>query len=255
MNNQDIQKEAHYDVYDYSTFWHGRNYEDLSDKVAIDRLLKKTTMRNRIIDVGGGLGRLVPCYIHLYKEAVLIDPSSVQLARTEKEIGERYPNLSFLQGTAEHLPYADGTIDTIVCVRVSHHIPDIAVAFAEYHRVLKSEGYLIMEIANKLHVKSRIKAMLKGKTKELHSAAPVSARQHSTDASIAFVNHNPKAIAQLLEKQGFEVITILSASNFRSGFLKKALPLSFLMFWERLLQRPLAGLWFGPSIYFFARKK
>lgn len=256
MDDQENSKpEAHYDAYDYSTFWGGRDYENLSDRMAVTRLLRIVTPHDYIIDVGGGLGRLVPCYIDAYQHAALIDPSSVQLKKTQEYIGETYPNLSFIQGTAERLPLPDQSVDTILCVRVSHHIPHIAVAFAEYHRVLRPGGYVIMEIANKLHVKSRMKAFFTGKGKELASDVPVAVRVKGDEGSIPFVNHNPKNIARLFTESGFEIVSILSASNFRSGFLKSHIPLSFLLSLERLLQGRLGSLWFGPSIYFLVRKE
>jgi ubiquinone/menaquinone biosynthesis C-methylase UbiE len=253
--NENLKTVPHYDFYDYSTFWSGRNYEDASDKIAVTALLKKTVSRNSIVDVGAGLGRLVPCYAHLFRQVTLVDPSSIQLKRTETEIGQTYPNVSFLQGTAEHLPLADESVDAIVCVRVSHHIPDIAVPVAEYRRVLAPGGYLIFEIANKINVKSRVRAFLKMKSKELNDQDPVSVKDKAPESSIAFVNHNPNTIAKILKKEGFEIVSIRSVSNFRWTLFKKIFPISWLLFFERMAQTLLAPAWFGPSIYFLARKK
>ncbi len=125
-----------YDSYDYSTFWQGRDYEDCSDNIAVSRFLKQTTMHRSIVDVGGGLGRLVPQYAGIYDTAVLLDPSGVQLEKTKFRIGAKYPNVSFVKGIAEELPFADGSVDTIVCIRVTHHIPNFSKPIEEYKPVL-----------------------------------------------------------------------------------------------------------------------
>lgn len=44
---------------------------------------------------------------------------------------------------AEALPFADGAFDLVIGHAILHHIPDLATAFAEFHRVLAPGGILI----------------------------------------------------------------------------------------------------------------
>ena len=231
------KKAAFYDNYNYNEFWKGRDYESESDNIAVLNFLKKTkTNNNCIIDVGGGLGRLVPIYIDLFKEAILLDPSIMQLEETKKRIGDKYPNLSFIRGISENIPLNNKSVDVIVCVRVSHHIPKIENTFLEYNRILSSGGYLIFDVANKIHLKARLKTFFnKQKRKELFNKEINEV--NSKNKEVPFVNHNPKEIIKDLEKLDFEIIKIRSVSNLRSGFLKKILPFKILVFIESCLQK------------------
>ncbi len=259
MENEKIQSEkkdvAYYDFYDYDTFWTDRQYEHKSEVITISNFLKKITVRGAIADVGGGLGRLAPYYAPKYKEATLLDPSGVQLNRTKERIGSEYPNLKFVQGVAEQMPFKDNSLDTIICVRISHHIPNFSQPILEFKRTLLPGGYLILEIANKLHVKAQFRALKSRKLKELNSPEYVSTGVKDKINNIAFGNHNPKTIKQDLEKSGFEIISVRSVSNFRSAFIKKVFPLPVVLFFERTLQAFLGKMLFGPSIFFLARKK
>ncbi len=246
-----------YDFYDYSTFWQGRDYESRADIIAFKKFLNKirhTIPHDCIIDVGGGLGRLTPHYAPHFTRPFLVDPSSVQLERSQKTTADAYPHVSFLQGTAENLPFPDASTDVVVCVRVSHHIPDMTKPIEEFSRVLKPGGYLILEIANKLHIKSRLRAYAKGGAKELHSLAPMPVRMYK-DTVTPFVNHHPQAIETELIQAGFDIVTRRSVSNLRSPLLKKIAPTCALVGAEYILQRMLAHWQFGPSVFFLARKK
>ena len=253
--NPEEKKAAFYDNYDYKEFWKGRDYESQADAIAVVNFLNKAhTEGHCVIDVGGGLGRLVPHYAHLFKEAVLIDPSVMQLKETKERLGRRYPNVSFIRGIAQHIPMDDNSVDVVVCVRVSHHIPEIAKAIAEYKRVLSTGGYVILDVANKLHMKSRVKALWnKERRQELKSHHPV--KVYGDEEEVPYVNHNPHAVIKQLKDHGFEIMSVRSVSNLRSRILKKLLPLSVLVFIERLVQSPLGKFYFGPSTFVLARKK
>ncbi len=246
-----------YDSYDYSTFWRGRDYEYHADIIALKKFLRKipaTAPHEYIIDVGAGLGRLVPYYAPHFAKAIFLDPSVMQLQRSQEALGKAYPHISFLQGTAQHIPLPDASADVIVCVRVSHHIPDFIKPIEEFARVLKPGGYLILEIANKIHMKSRVRAYMTGKQKELHSFVPAHVHMYK-DTMTPFVNHHPQAIKQDLQKAGFRVITHRSVSNLRSPLLKKIIPTFILIALEYVSQHMLVRWQFGPSVFFLAQKK
>ncbi len=51
---------------------------------------------------------------------------------------------TFLNGDAEHLPFADQTFDAVTCSNSFHHYPHQAAAVAEMHRVLRPGGRLMI---------------------------------------------------------------------------------------------------------------
>ena len=52
------------------------------------------------------------------------------------------PRLTFVQGDAESLPFADGSFDVVVNIESSHCYPDLACFLAEVRRVLRIGGTL-----------------------------------------------------------------------------------------------------------------
>lgn len=251
-----MKKRAFYDTYDYRGFWANRGYEDEADRLALNGLIGQvSTERCRLLDAGCGFGRNAPSYAPFWDEVVLLDPSQKTLNQAKKSL-EDYHNLQFILGQAESLPFPRESFDAVVCVRVFHHLPDPGPAIGEFGRVLKPNGFLILEFANKLHVKAVISSLLKGKWGPLWSPEPLDRRSEKSvrEGTIPFVNHHPERIVASLRKGGFEILDTLSVSNFRSSFMARVLPFRFLIWLEKVLQRPLGKFWFGPSLYILARK-
>jgi ubiquinone/menaquinone biosynthesis C-methylase UbiE len=242
-----------YDNYEYDSFWIGRNFENLADQMAVKRLIEKNDMpHGKIVDIGAGTGRMSFLYEEKWKELTLIDLSSIQLSTAKKRA--KYPDKTyFIQGVAEAIPLRENYCDTVICIRMFHYVNNPRLVISEIARVLSPGGHLILEIPNKIHIKSRIKALFyRNLRRELLSPEPKSIALK--DKSVIFVNHHPETIKKTLLSEGFEILDSLSVSNFRSAFFKKFIPLRVLLAMEKLIQRPLVGIWFGPSIYFLARK-
>jgi hypothetical protein len=73
--------------------------------------------------------------------------------------------------------------------------------------------------------------------------------------TLPFVNYHPDIIAELLEKEGFNIIEKRSVSNIRSPFAKKIFTTDMCLFIEKYVQRFLSFVNFGPSIFILAQKK
>lgn len=248
--------KAFYDLYDYRDFWRRRTYEDNADRQALTRLLGELpSPRSNLLDVGCGFGRNALIYAGLTRQATLVDPSAVNL-KTAGQYLKSAKNLKFVQARGEKLPFPGATFDTLICIRVLHHLPDPGKALGEFYRVLQPGGYLILEFANKLHAKARIKAALSGQWNRLSRPEPQDIRSESSKQArtIPFVNHHPETIIATLKKHGFLVSRILSVSNLRSPMARSSYLEPFLSTVEKLSQIPLAPIYFGPSIYVLARR-
>ena len=144
----------------------------------------------------------------------------------------------------------------VVIIRVMHHLKKLEESISVLSRIVKKGGYLILEYPNKRNWKAIIKEALQGNLtfpldifpKDLRSKKSVRLKK------LPFFNYHPDKIQSLLTAQGFSIIEKRSVSNLRSGPLKKALSIDTLLFLEKYLQRPLAFLSFGPSIFILARK-
>jgi hypothetical protein len=69
-----------------------------------------------------------------------------------------------------------------------------------------------------------------------------------------YVNHHPRTLIQKLSFAGLEVKQTLSVSNFRHPLAKSLVPHRALAAAERAVQQPLAGIHFGPSIFWLLEK-
>ena len=241
---------TNYDVFDYPAYWERRKYENQAEKIALKRLLGKITSKNSLVDIGGGFGRLADVYAPTFKTCLLFDSSEKLLKIAQGRLKE-YQNLKTKKGQAQNLPLANEKWDVVLMIRVIHHLPDLAKPLHEAYRVLKPQGYLILEFPNKIHLKSIIKAISKRKIGYLLSHIP---EDISSDQKISFNNYHPVHIKSLLLAHDFKIRETLSVSNFRNPLFKKIIPLKILLFLETLVQPLLAHFNFGPSIFILAQK-
>lgn len=250
--NNNTETPSFYDGYNYLDFWIDRQYEDSADKIAVSKLLSLIPGKvHKLIDVGSGIGRMVPVYDKKCEECVLLDSSVKQLEEAKRLISPRCA-VSTVIGSGKAIPFPNSSFNAALCVRMLHHITDPAKVIKEINRVLEPGGYFILEIPNKLHFKNLILSLFKRKHKNIFSEMTI---DHSRSAEdIDFLNHNPKTISKVLESNGLKILETLSVSNFRSPFLKDAVPTTILVYLERLVQKPFSHFFFGPSIYFLTRK-
>lgn len=237
--------------HNYLRYWDGREYEHAAEEIAIRRLLKGKHFRHAV-DVGGGYGRLCVLLEEYADHVTLAEPSQQQLD-IAKDFLKDHPEVDRKLMQADDLKFRDGTVDLLTLIRVMHHLPEPSTELGEIARVLSDDGIAIIELANYAHIRNRIKYFLKGKKLPVK---PVDIRSaaHKNKDEIPFVNHNPRTVISQFAHAGLVVETTLSVSNLRSTTLKKVLPRSLMVGTERLLQKPLAASYFGPSIFFLVRK-
>lgn len=247
------KKADYYDdpKFDYGAYWQGRDYEQAAEKMAIRRLLEGKHFRHAV-DIGGGYGRL-SIFLERYADRItLAEPSRQQLELAREHL-EGHAKIEHRLMQADELEFADGSIDLAVMIRVLHHVPDPSAEFAELARVLSREGYAVLEVANYLHARNRLKYFVH---RQKMPVSPVDIRttDEKNSDEVPFVNHNPKTVIRQLAHAGLKVERILSVSNLRSTRLKKIMPKSVMLAIEGILQPTLAHGYFGPSVFFLIRK-
>jgi ubiquinone/menaquinone biosynthesis C-methylase UbiE len=242
-----------YDDYDYSRYWRGREYEDLAEKRALIRFFKKIPSKKSLIDIGSGFGRFTKIYAPLFENCLLVDHSQKNLKRARKK-NKKFSHLEYQIASAINLPAGNNAFDVALMIRVSHHLTNLSKAVRETYRVLKPSGYLIFEFANKIHLKSVIKAFLKGNLEYLLSHLP---ENISSKKGVNFFNYHPSHIKSLLITNNFEIVKTRSVSNFRHPIFKKILPLRLLLLMETMFSVLTAHLlpFYGPSIFILAKKR
>ena len=82
----DITLYDKYD-YDYSKYWHGREYEHNAEVQVLDRIMKKVS-GSWFVDIGGSYGRHIPQYHQKFHHCILLDYSIKSLKQARKWLKE-----------------------------------------------------------------------------------------------------------------------------------------------------------------------
>jgi ubiquinone/menaquinone biosynthesis C-methylase UbiE len=97
----------------------------------------------RVLDVGIGSGLNLPFYARQVREIFGLDPSPRLLARARGTTQRLQAPLHLLEGSAERIPLANRSMDTIVMTWTGCSIPAVDTALGEMRRVLKAGGRLL----------------------------------------------------------------------------------------------------------------
>ncbi len=108
----------------------------------------------RMLDVATGTGLLAREALAIVGPAgalVGVDPSAGMLAEWRRALGR---DAAAMRGKAEALPVADASFDFVALGYALRHIPDVMMAFREFHRVLRPGGRVL--VLEKLRPRSRL---------------------------------------------------------------------------------------------------
>jgi SAM-dependent methyltransferase len=134
-------------------YWPWKLYHlAVADAVAIQRPTKYKFVREflgdrlgTVVDVGCGPGVFVR---HLSSRASFLVETDVD-QRSLGRVSSRHSdlrNVSFLSSSAMTLPFAAGTVDTVLFLEVLEHLRDDRGAVREIGRVMRPEGKLVLSV-------------------------------------------------------------------------------------------------------------
>ena len=174
-----------------------------------------------IFDAGCGSGANISLLHSRVSQIIGMDYSDGAVARCQRRlVTNKIKNVTLIQGDVTSLPLPDNSVDKILCMSVLQYLTDADVrkSFAEFVRVLKDRGMLILHVKNlsslylsTLWAAKKAKLLLGIKTKLEHL------RPYRW-----YVNE--------LEGFGFEVI----AYNSFKLFAIESMPKALIQFFERL---------------------
>ena len=128
----------------YEGGWLGRLHQQIADRTA-DLALTVAPAAQRILDVGCGTGYLLRQLDGHCPDAVEltgVDPARAMIATARAAAtGER---LRWLEGTAEDLPFPEGSFDLVVSTTSFDHWADQQAGLRECARVLAPGGWLVL---------------------------------------------------------------------------------------------------------------
>ena len=212
-------------------FWGaGRDYEDGAERAALQRLLPPSG--HRLIDIGGGYGRLLPLYSQ-YDEVVIFDYALSQLRQGQAlwgaQIPDGGPGIRYVAGNFYNLPFAAGVFDTVTMVRTLHHATDAPSVLRGIAEILTPRGTLVMEFANKRNLKAMLRYGLGRQAWSPFEREPVEFVELNFD-------FHPGWVEEHLRRVGLVVRERRAVSTFRVGFLKRVVPTGMLVALDRLCQ-------------------
>lgn len=200
------------------TRWEGNGkFIDLIQKELLFNILKKCGAKkiNKILDVGAGTGRFVIPFAKMGFDTYGIDISQKMLDVIINKT-EHFQNIHLYNANAKNIPFQDNYFDFVTSYRVIIHIPDYEKVIQEVYRVLKPNGYAIIEFNNKYSIS--------GFGKILRGFRRIFGIPEETDTQIV----SQSILIQSFNDIGFEVEKIYP-QFFISELLFKFLPTSTLM--------------------------
>ena len=88
---------------------------------------------------GGGASYLVRTQHPASYTGLDLNPAGIEFAKNRHHL----PNLDFVEGNAQALPFADESFDALVNVEASHLYPDFPKFLSEVTRVLRPGGHFL----------------------------------------------------------------------------------------------------------------
>jgi SAM-dependent methyltransferase len=200
-------------------FWEGqgRQYEDAAERLALSELLPPSGVR--IAEIGAGFGRLAELYAG-YDQVVLFDYSRT-LLQEAAELWGRDERFVFVAGNVYELPLATGALDTVVMVRVMHHLADVGLALAQIRRTMHRDSVAVLEYANKRNLKALARWAARQQSWSPMDAEPVEFVELNFD-------FHPAWMWSRFEDARLSVDRQLAVSHFRVPLLKSTLPAQML---------------------------
>jgi SAM-dependent methyltransferase len=112
-------------------------------ELVVDTVTARMPAGSRILDVGCSTGHVIAHIPDDYRRTGAdINAEAIGLARAAR------PDIPFVEASAEHLPFADGSFDGVLALDVlsDRGVSDDAVALGEIRRVLRPGGLLLVQV-------------------------------------------------------------------------------------------------------------
>ncbi|MER5393895.1 class I SAM-dependent methyltransferase [Saccharopolyspora sp. NPDC002686] len=121
------------------TYDDGRNSAFDFDEPVVEKILDGLPA-GTAVDAACGTGRFAEILAGRGHRVVGVDSSPEMLERAR----ERVPEGEFSVGDLTGLPVGDATADLVVCALALTHVPSLGPVFAEFARVLRPGGHLVI---------------------------------------------------------------------------------------------------------------
>ncbi|UCH04741.1 MAG: class I SAM-dependent methyltransferase, partial [Candidatus Thorarchaeota archaeon] len=122
---------------------------------------------SKVLDIGCGTGNNTLLFQKAVETRVFgLDPSLGML----REAVAKAPEIEFVQGAAEAIPFPTGHFDMLFMTEVVHHLRSLAPAILETTRVLKAGGHLCIVTQSHEQIEQRMTSRFFPATVEIDKA-------------------------------------------------------------------------------------
>lgn len=105
--------------------------------------LGKFQKTDKVLDLGGGTGRISKFLTNKVEEIIVLDSSPAMIKKCQAHIG-----LSCLVGLAEKISFPDSYFDKIIIIDALHHFKNQETVCKEIKRVLRPRGEVFVKEFN-----------------------------------------------------------------------------------------------------------
>ncbi|HEY5034320.1 MAG TPA: class I SAM-dependent methyltransferase, partial [Candidatus Dormibacteraeota bacterium] len=163
---------------------------------------------SRVLDLGCGRGGVVELFWREVRLAAGLDPDVPSLAE------HRAPGMPVIRGRGEHLPFAAGSFDLIVCLWVLEHLDQPDVVFNEVRRVLRPGGHFVFLTPNLSNPLLLMNRMAKALPQMHRRIVPRLYGRHEVDTfPVRYRANTAAAIRAQAARSGLEVVTLRAVSD------------------------------------------
>ena len=186
----------------------------------------------RSLEIGAGTGYFSLNLLRagIVQDATCTDISPGMVASLSSNARRLGLDVRTARADAESLPFADESFDLVLGHAVLHHVPNLPRAFAEFHRVLRSEGRIVFAgepslIGDRLAaVPKRTAATLAPIWRALWRAGVADgetadrSHHHGLEASVDIHAFSPGALASYARAAGFRGVSVRGEELLASWF-------------------------------------
>jgi SAM-dependent methyltransferase len=163
---------------------------------------------SHVLDLGCGRGGVVELFWRDVRLAAGLDPDVPSLAE------HRAPGMPVIRGRGEHLPFAEGAFDLIVCLWVLEHLEEPEAVFKEVRRVLAPGGHFVFltpNLRNPLLLMNRLAKALPQLQRRI--VPRLYGRQEVDTFPVRYRANTEAAIRAQATRSGLEVVTLKAVAD------------------------------------------
>lgn len=116
-------------------YWHGITVM----RVRVEELARRC--HGKVLEVGCNDGFVTQCMLEAGLDVQAIELSDQAIAKAKEQFGENFP---VSKGDVHHLPFPDGSFDTVVGGELLEHLDNPGLGLAELFRV--SRGHVVLSL-------------------------------------------------------------------------------------------------------------